>query len=630
LAGHCAHKKRTARARNENGHPKKKRPGAFMQRKRRPEADRAACRRIAPRLDDRAPPGVNIRARRLGARGILSTAEGLPMKMKTMLTGLAAVAAAALLSGTTAHAQQAALTGTVSSANEGAMEGVLVSVKKDGGNITVTVVSNDKGQYSFPAAKLPPGHYTIKIRAVGYDLDTPKAADVAAGKAATADITLKKTRNLAAQLSNVEWIMSVPGTDKEKRFLNDCTGCHTLQRVMRSTYTSEDFQQIIFKRMGMYSPGSTPAHPQPLLPGPRGERPRVRADAAKGAGDLLARANLSESQTWDYPMKTLPRPKGRATHVIITEYDLPRAEAQPHDVILTKDGKVWYSDFGNQYIGTLDPKTGKVVDHKVPTLKPDSPKGLLNVEADSQGNVWGSMMYQGGIAKVDAKTGKVTTYSIPKEWQSNSTQESMVSPNYSDKDGYVWTNNQEDHSVLRLNVKTGKFENLGKMKDASGKQISAYGMPADHDNGLYLLEFGGTSIGHLDAKTKKVAIYPTPSPGSKPRRGRVDEQGRLWFAEYGNNAIGMFDPKTKAIKEWQLPTPWSLPYDVTVDKKGEAWTGSMITDQVDRLDPKTGEFVEYLLPRETNIRRVFYDESGNALWVGSNHGASIVKLEPLD
>lgn len=549
------------------------------------------------------------------------------MRMKSML---AAAALAVALSAGTALAQQAALTGTVSSADENAMEGVLVSAKKDGGNITVTVVSNDKGQYSFPASKLSAGHYTIKIRAVGYDLEGPKDATVAEGKATTADIKLRKTRNLAGQLSNAEWIMSIPGDDKTKRVLNDCTGCHTLQRVMRSTYTSEDFQEVIFKRMGMYSPGSTPAHPQPLLPGPRGERPRVSASMAKAAGDMLARANLSEMQTWDYPLKTLARPKGRATKVIITEYDLPRAEAQPHDVIIGKDGNVWYSDFGSQYIGMLDPKTGKATDFQVPTLKPESPKGLLNVESDPQGNVWGSMMYQGGIAKVDAKTHKVTAYSIPKEWQSNSTQESMVSPQYSDKDGYVWTNNQEDHSILRLNVKTGKFENLGVMKNKEGKQISAYGMPADHDNGLYLLEFGGTSIGHLNAKTKEVDIYTTPSPGSKPRRGRVDEQGRLWFAEYGNNAIGMFDPKAKAIKEWQLPTPWSVPYDVTANKKGEAWTGSMSTDQVARLDPNTGTFVEYLLPRNTNIRRVFYDDAGNALWIGSNHGASIIKLETLD
>ena len=58
----------------------------------------------------------------------------------------------------------------------------------------------------------------------------------------------------------------------------------------------------------------------------------------------------------------------------------------------------------------------------------------------------------------------------------------------------------------------------------------------------------------------------------------------------------------------------------------------MLTDRILRLDPKTGQFTEYLLPRPTNIRRVFVDSSTTPVtfWVGSNHGASIIKLEPLD
>ncbi len=58
----------------------------------------------------------------------------------------------------------------------------------------------------------------------------------------------------------------------------------------------------------------------------------------------------------------------------------------------------------------------------------------------------------------------------------------------------------------------------------------------------------------------------------------------------------------------------------------------MTTDRIARLDTRTGETIEYLLPRETNIRRVFVDNSTTPVtfWTGSNHGASIVKLEPLD
>jgi len=62
------------------------------------------------------------------------------------------------------------------------------------------------------------------------------------------------------------------------------------------------------------------------------------------------------------------------------------------------------------------------------------------------------------------------------------------------------------------------------------------------------------------------------------------------------------------------------------------WAGSVTNDRVLRLDPKSGQTSEYLLPRSTNIRRVFVDNSTTPVtfWVGSNHGASIVKVEPVN
>jgi hypothetical protein len=58
----------------------------------------------------------------------------------------------------------------------------------------------------------------------------------------------------------------------------------------------------------------------------------------------------------------------------------------------------------------------------------------------------------------------------------------------------------------------------------------------------------------------------------------------------------------------------------------------MLNDRVVRLNSKTGESTEYQLPRSTNIRRVFVDNSTTPVtfWTGNNHGASIIKLEPLD
>src|SRR6266446_6545010 len=96
------------------------------------------------------------------------------------------------------------------------------------------------------------------------------AVDIAGG-GARADIKLAKTKNLANQLSNAEWLISARGRDNLKANMTNCVGCHTLQRVFASAHDAEEFKQI-FKRMGTYAPGSTPVHPQTLLPGPRGDR----------------------------------------------------------------------------------------------------------------------------------------------------------------------------------------------------------------------------------------------------------------------------------------------------------------------------------------------------------------------
>ena len=536
----------------------------------------------------------------------------------------------ALLSTAEIHANGIALTGQVSSQKEKMMEGVVVGAKKDGSTMTVNVVSDAKGRFTFPSDKLEPGHYALKIRAAGYDLEGPQSVDVTAGKTITANLKLKSAENPSAQLTDAEWLLSIPGTEQQKSFLLGCNGCHTIERIVKANKSADEWVQV-FRRMSTYAPGSTPLRPQVTVGGV--QRDRTRGVDPMEIGTWLANVNASYNSKQGFPLKTLPRPKGKATRTVITEYDLPRKLAMPHDVIVDGDGMVWYSDFGDQFIGRLDPKSGKVTDFSIPELKKGFPRGTLDLQSDKDQNLWVSLMYQGGIAKFDRKAEKFTVYPVPKDWQGNHTQQSMVSPTNSHVDGKVWTNNQDTHSIYRVDVTTGEYENLGEFKiPGENRTINAYGIPSDSQNNLYLLEFGANNIGRIDAKTKEFKIYSTIAQGTRPRRGRFDAQDRLWFAEYGANGVGMLDPKSGQIQEWQLPIPWSAPYHVVPDKNGDVWIGSMWTDRVTRLDPKSSQFTDYLLPRETNIRRVFVDNTTSPVtfWVGSNHGASILKLEPLD
>src|SRR5262245_46117360 len=111
----------------------------------------------------------------------------------------------------------------------------------------------------------------------------------------------------------------------------------------------------------------------------------------------------------------LPRPTGKATRVIYTEYDLPRDVIQPHDVVVDRDGIAWYSSFGEQYLGRLDPKTGKVTEYEVGMNKPGFPTGFLALRTDVEGNLWMGNMYQATIVKFDPKTTKFATWTLPKD-----------------------------------------------------------------------------------------------------------------------------------------------------------------------------------------------------------------------
>jgi virginiamycin B lyase len=554
------------------------------------------------------------------------------MSIKTVLLASAATLGALVLQPLSPVLAQtaAALSGNVSSAQEAAMEGVVVSARKDGSTITVSVVTDDKGHFSFPASRLDPGHYSIGARATGYDLDGPKDATVAAGQEDKIDVKLVPTRNLPAQLTNAEWLLSMPGTDDQKRFVLECNSCHSLQRIVRSTHDAAEFMQV-FQRMAGYYPGSTPLKPQRLSG--NAVRNLGKGPEAEKAAEWLASVNLSHQDAWSWPLKTLPRLTGKSTRVIITEYDLPNKLIEPHDVVLDHEGNVWYSDFGQMFVGEMNPKTGKVTQYPIPVVKPGFSLGTLDLEIDKNDNPWVGVMYQSAIARLDRKTGKFETWSTPKEWDTDAGQLGHLAVEGTPTDDKVWIKNSDGGHIYRLDLATNKFEDLGSQKDPrTGKRIGTYGIHSDAENNLYLLDFAAGNIVRIDAKTKEPTVFLTPTPNSHPRRGRVDDQGRLWFAEYYGDAIGMLDPETGKIQEWKVPTPWSAPYDALADKNGNAWTGSMNTDRVARLDTKTGQYTEYPLPRPTNIRRVYVDDSKNpgTLWVGSNHGASIVKVEPLD
>ena len=254
---------------------------------------------------------------------------------------------------------------------------------------------------------------------------------------------------------------------------------------------------------------------------------------------------------------------------------------------------------------------------------------------DKDGNLWLGMMYQAALAKFDPKSEKFQTFPVSQERDKNDTQLNMVTLRSGTWTARSGPTMQDLQNILRLDVATGKYEDLDPLSALPGGRAghSIYDVAANSQDNVYLTEYSTNYLLKVDAKTLKVTTYQLPTALSRDRRGHIDSiQDRFWFAEYHGNKIAMFDTKTEKLQEFPLPTKFTQPYDVVLDKNGDLWTGGMTTDRVVQLDPKTGEAVEYPLPRDTNMRRMFVDNSTSppTFWVGSNHGASIVKVEPQD
>lgn len=569
------------------------------------------------------------------------------MSIRRLYLLLIVMTLAGVLPAASKEQPKAALTGVVTSDAEGPMEGVLVTARPEGGSITVTVISDDQGRYAFPADRLQTGKYKLTIRAVGYDLDGQTVAEVKSSKTANAGLKLVKTKDLASQLTGAEWMVSIPGNEKQKRALFHCDQCHSLDHVAASAYDMDGWLVALHRMQNQWTAGSTFNHP--LSPA----NPPKEYPSDPELAKYLASINLSGGKaTFPYELKTFPRPRGENTRVIITEYEIPRSGSSPHDLAIDAQKMIWYDDFQGPNIGRLDPSTGTFKEWTLPILKPGMPASNLTIELDKQGNPWIPRGYQGcAVTKFDAKTETFQTFSAPDEY--NDARASCTQGNVSPT-GTVWFNSFNTSKMFEVDPNTGKvrvfnafppgsvnykgpnrmfYFGIDENFVTSEKTHKMYGSAITANGDPIYCDIEGSTIALLDHTTGEMTLYPTPTLAAAPRRGTIDSDGHFWFGEWVAGQLGMFDPETKQIKEWRPETPWNGLYRAARDKNGSVWAGGMSTDYLYRLILKTGEWRQYMLPTlGGEMRDMKIDDSGSSvkIWVPLVHAGILAKIEPLD
>jgi len=568
-----------------------------------------------------------------------------PMSKMLFAIALGSIATGAISSAAPYVLAQASdsvvLRGVVSSQQEGLMEGVVVSVRRDGANFTVSVVSDAQGKYSFPRSHVEPGKYSLTIRAVGYDLNGPGAVEVAEGKTTNADLKLEKTKDLASHLSSLEWAMSAPGTaDQKDKVIYQtvsCAYCHAWERIMKSNHTADEFVDVITRMQKYYTDGSAVSRDKRGR-GQLGPPDQVAAAdqntiwgrepfgvPKKELAEYLATVNLSGGkQRGPLRLKTLPRPKGKATRVIITQYDMPRPDTVAHDLDLDSTGTVWYTDESRMFFGKMNPKTGKFTEYALPPVPPGDLPGARDIQVDRDDNIWFPRRIARAaivLTRFNPKTEEVSTI------EGVGTQFMALGP-----EGKIWAGwTRVDPKTMKVEATYG-WEKSPNIPPGPHRQYVDLTVVNSEGN-PYAPDIGGSYIIGIDAKTGEAKFWQVPTPRSSPRRGRMDAQDRFWFAEYTGDKIGMLDTRTEKFQEWPMLRKYTTPYAVSApDRNGYVYATSNMSERLIRLDPKTGEIVEYQMPTEFDSKKIAFDPTTNrsTLWMCNTRTARMMKVEPLD
>ena len=516
-------------------------------------------------------------------------------------------------------------TGNVRESNGEALEGIMVQLIAQENSIRTTVYTNEEGRYEFP--QLPTGQYTLRIarprefqpyRRSSLRIDGAPALEQIVLEKVTEEELLPHTPGIAGQLSGAEWLMNVGGTQEEKRlFVKNCNWCHSYQLIFRNRYNEHSWRQVV-DRMSHYS-GS------PLIN--RGASGRMTPENE----DLLVKwlARVSGPETKDAPLKMFNGPKGPATRVIVTEYELPRLWLSTHDVAGDSQGNLWYSPHRYPYIGKVDPRTGFTKEYRVPDT-PGAHPGTHWITVTKDDMIWSSQNWAHKLTRYNPRTEEFHQITPPMRPSDDGTPRPYNSPMGGNwvvaPDGYIWK--ARSSLVVKVDPETGRYLEQYPLQHATG----TYGSAVSKDGNF----FGGGSWGAdwvvlLDMRTGQVTEVEARTRNQGPGRGDFDPFGNYWAGGKGG-ALVKIDPQTLRVKEYFAPTIYGSFYEANADKNGEIWAGAVQTGQYVRLDPQTERWIVYTLPEPySHNRKSWIDDSTDpvSLWY-VDHNSYLVHIQPLE
>jgi virginiamycin B lyase len=307
------------------------------------------------------------------------------------------------------------------------------------------------------------------------------------------------------------------------------------------------------------------------------------------------------------------------TAVKIDEWTLPHGLAPfvPHDPAFAPDGSAWYTAYGANTLGRLDPATGQIKEYPLPT--PDSgPHGLV---VDRQGYVWYTANKTGAIGKLDPKSGLVTEYKMP-----DPAARDPHTPVF-DRKGILWFTVQNGNFVGKLDPSTGAIV----LKPSLTPKAMPHGIIIGGDGKPIYAMAGTNKIGRIDPETMEIQEFVLPE-GARPRRLAATSDGRVWYGDSARGYLGRLDLRTKEVKEFDAADGVkSGPYSIAVTAGDIVWytESTLEPNRLVRFDSKTETTQSWPMPSTGAVVRHTVAAPDGSLWLACSGIGKIARARVL-
>jgi len=256
---------------------------------------------------------------------------------------------------------------------------------------------------------------------------------------------------------------------------------------------------------------------------------------------------------------------------VLTSFDVPTLDADPHGVVVGPDGAVWFTERVAGKIGRLQGGAFTEFDLPDPAASP------TGITVGGDGALWFTLPGTNQI-------GRLTTGGV---FEGHDIAAANSSPTgiATAPDGTVWF-------TLRGTHRIGWIDAAGMHDVMPGGSVQPTGIAAGPDGGMWYTEQRSNRIGRVDLATLTVTRFPLPSASASPTAIALGADGAMWFTLRGSNEIGRI-ATDGSITTFAIPTGSSLPSSIAAGGPDWMWFSQTGADQVARIALADGTVEEF-------------------------------------